>query len=210
MQLGVKDDILSLKEKWGQDRTVVIAASTHDDEERQWLSHLNQLKQAIPNVMLLIVPRHPERFQRVYQLSMDEGFKTAMRSQPETINSTMDVLVVDSLGELLQFYSLSDYAFVGGSLVPVGGHNVLEPIAMRVPVLCGPYMNNSKAVCHALHEANAIVMANTIAELIDALVALHQNKQQHEQQVKQASAVLSANQGTIARYLERIDALLDI
>lgn len=209
MQANTHEAILSLKEKWGADRTVVIAASTHDDEEKQWLSHLNQLKQAIPDVILLLVPRHPERFQQVFQLSMAHGFNVALRSARDTLNTTVDVLVVDSLGELVHFYAISDYAFVGGSMVPKGGHNVLEPIAMRVPVFCGPHMNNSKAVCQVLQDAKAIVMLSTVAELIQALVTLHKDKPQKQLQVNQASAVLSANQGTIARYLKHIDIFLE-
>lgn len=209
MQSMIKDEILWMKDQWGKNRTVVIAASTHEGEEKQWLSHLNQLKKAIPDVMLLLVPRHPERFQRVIQLSMDHGFNTAQRSQPEHINRDVDVLVVDSLGELLHFYSVSDYAFVGGSLVPIGGHNVLEPIAMGVPVFCGPHMNNSKAVCQALCDAQALIMVKTMPELIKALVVLHQNEQQRQAQIDKASAVLMANQGTIGRYLEKIDRFLE-
>ena len=203
-----KKDCVQLKAKWGEERTVFIAASTHDDEESQLLSRLNQLKAIIPHVILLLVPRHPERFAAVYQLSVAYGFKTAYRSVPASIDTDTEVVIVDSLGELLHFYQMSDYAFVGGSLVPVGGHNVLEPIAMQVPVFCGPYMHNSNVICQSLTAAGALHMVNNAEELVGALSAMHQNNKQRQQQIANASAVLEVNRGTVARYMEQIEAIL--
>ena len=190
LHIPLNEDCTKLKEKWGQERIIVIAASTHDDEERQLLSHFNKLKMAIPPVLLLIAPRHPERFQTIYQMSCSYGLNTGLRSQLKTIDTNTEVVVVDSLGELLNFYQISDYAFVGGSLVPVGGHNVLEPIAVQVPVFCGPHMNNSKAICQDLLAVRAMVMINTVDELITALTTMHQNGLQRQQQITNASAVL--------------------
>ena len=208
LHIPLNEDCTKLKEKWGQERIIVIAASTHDDEERQLLSHFNKLKMAIPPVLLLIAPRHPERFQTIYQMSCSYGLNTGLRSQLKTIDTNTEVVVVDSLGELLNFYQISDYAFVGGSLVPVGGHNVLEPIAVQVPVFCGPHMNNSKAICQDLLAVRAMVMINTVDELITALTTMHQNGLQRQQQITNASAVLEANRGTVARYMEKIEAIL--
>jgi len=196
------------KEAWGAKRPVFIAASTHDDEEEQLLSRLTRLRDAISGMVLLIAPRRPERFQAVYELSQRLGFKTALRSKPETITTDVDVVVLDSLGELLGFFQLSDYAFVGGSLVPVGGHNVLEPIAMEVPVFCGPFMQNSKTICTDLKTAQAIQWTDNADELIRILIEMHQNPAQRTQQIANASAVLKANQGTIVEYLRAIEGLL--
>ena len=193
-----------LKEQWGDKRTVVMIASTHDNEESQILKQLSKLKQAIPDLVLLIAPRHPERFSIVYQLCVDSGYCVAKRSEAHTVNSQVDIVVVDTLGELLSFYQVSDYAFVGGSLVPIGGHNVLEPIAMQVPVFCGPYMQNSKAICQELEASQAIIKVQQAEQLIDAIIKVHQNKQDKEQLIANASSVLAANQGTMTRYLEKI------
>lgn len=193
---------------WGESRVVVIAASTHDNEEEQWLSRLSILQRAIPQVLLLIAPRHPERFQAVYQLCQHHQFKTGLRSKPETIDSRVEVIVLDSLGELLQFYSLSDYAFVGGSLVPIGGHNVLEAIAVNVPVLCGPYMNNAQSVCDALCAADAMAQALNIDDLIQKLIALHEDPERRFQQQQHAMAVLQANQGALSRCMAEVDRVL--
>ncbi len=208
MRISASKDCEQLKNQWGKERTVVIAASTHNDEEKQILSRLSKLKAVIPDVVLLIVPRHPERFDEVYQLSGAQGFTTGRRSQAATIDNHTDVIVIDSMGELLSFYQTSDYAFVGGSLVPIGGHNVLEPIAVQVPVFTGPYMNNSKAICRDLCAAEALVMAEGVDELIAAIGVMHGNKAKRRQQIANASRVLEANKGTVGRYMEKIEGIL--
>lgn len=208
LKLSINDTFQQLKETWGKERIVLIAASTHDDEEKQLLSRLNQLKEAIPGLLLLFAPRHPERFQDVYKMSQGLGFNTGLRSQPSTIGIDNDVIVADTLGELLHFYQLSDYAFVGGSLVPIGGHNVLEPIAVKVPVFCGPYMNNSKSICEELCTAKAMVMVQNADEFVTVLAEMNRNQGLRQQQIKNASAVMETNKGTVTRCMEKIEAVL--
>ncbi|WP_192877251.1 lipid IV(A) 3-deoxy-D-manno-octulosonic acid transferase [Legionella pneumophila] len=197
-----------LKSHWGEDRVTVIAASTHDNEESQILSQLPRLQKAIPGVVLLIAPRHPERFQSVYQLSVQAGFNTGCRSNLDTVSRKNEVVILDSLGELLGFYQISDFAFVGGSLVPVGGHNVLEPIAMNVPVLSGNQVHNFKTICRELKEAQAILLVNHVNELVDAIIKLYQNKESQSTMVTNASSVLESNKGSVVRYLQKIEAAL--
>ena len=135
LQIQVSDParFQQLKTGWGNQRPVLIAASTHDDEENQLLTGLIKLKAAIPDIVLLIAPRHPERFKTVYAQCIQHGYKTGLRSQPETMDSNTDVVVLDSLGELLGFYQVSDYAFVGGSLVPIGGQFGAQKIDDALP-----------------------------------------------------------------------------
>jgi 3-deoxy-D-manno-octulosonic-acid transferase len=199
----------NLKMLWGEKRTVLMAASTHDDEEKQLLLNLPKLKRVIPDLILLIAPRHPERFQVVYELSQSSGFKTAKKTAIETINSNIEVLILDSIGELVHFYQLSDYAFVGGSLVPIGGHNVLEPIALKIPVFCGPFMQNSKTICDDLSKAGAISKVRDSDDLVNAIIFLHQNPVQKILQVTNATKVLEANRGSLARYLEIIASIIN-
>lgn len=189
-------------------RIILTLASTHHDEEKQILAHMPVLKQVIPNLLILIAPRHPERFQIVYQLCHGLGYKTALRSSPETIMPETDVVIIDSLGELNLFYSLSHYAFVGGSFVPVGGHNVLEPIALQIPVFCGPFMNNSKAICDELVKAAALCQVVNAQEMIEKVIVMQQDKKQRERQIKNATAVLQANQGVLIKFMECIESYL--
>lgn len=193
-----------LKERWGSARPVLIAASTHDDEENQVLAAVIKLKTVIPDLLLLIAPRHPERFKMVYALSQKHGYKTGLRSAPESVEMDSEVIVLDSLGELLDFYQVSDYAFVGGSLVPVGGHNVLEPIAVQVPVFCGPYMQNSKSICFDLSAAGALQQVKDIDGLITAVVEMHNSLAIRTEQVSRASGVLESNRGSVLKCLEAI------
>lgn len=197
-----------LKTVWGKDRVVFIAASTHEGEESLILAEFRRLERAIPNLILLIAPRHPERFQAVYQLAVEAGLVTGLRSKSETISHDTQVLVLDSLGELLGFFGVSDYAFVGGSLVPVGGHNVLEPIAVGVPVLSGQHVFNFATICRDLKEAEAIRIVNNAKELIQAVIDLHENTLKKHRMTSNASLVLERNKGALNRYLQKVDVLL--
>ncbi len=194
-----------LKKHWGADRIVVIAASTHENEESQILLHLKRLQKAIPRVVLLIAPRHPERFQTVYHLGIQAGFNTGLRSALDTLSPENEVVVLDSLGELLGLFQISDFAFVGGSLVPVGGHNVLEPIAMNVPVLSGNQVHNFKTICRDLEEAQAIQLVSQADELIDAIIKLHTDQELKKRMVKNATAVLESNKGALLKHLGKIE-----
>ncbi|BCA94410.1 3-deoxy-D-manno-octulosonic acid transferase [Legionella antarctica] len=196
-----------LKKHWGSDRIAVIAASTHENEESQILLHLKRLQKAIPQVVLLIAPRHPERFQTVYQLCIQAGFNTGLRSTVKTLSSENEVVILDSLGELLGLFQISDFAFIGGSLVPVGGHNVLEPIAMNIPVISGNQVHNFKTICRDLEEAQAIQLVSQANELIDAIIKLHTDQELQKRMVKNATAVLESNKGALVKHLEKIESL---
>lgn len=202
------NDLTQMKSAWGAQRPVWVVASTHDNEEAQLLAQLAKIKQAIPDILLVLVPRHPERFQAVYTLAKQQGWKTGLRTKIESIQSDNDVVVVDSMGELLQCYRLSDYAFVGGSLVPIGGHNVLEPIAVQIPVSCGPYMQNAQSICDDLVKNKALQYCHSAEEVADKLIALHQNPIERTQQIERASAVLENNRGAVERYWTKIVDIL--
>ncbi len=199
----------SLQMAWGVSRPVIMAASTHEGEEDALLARVPRLKSAIPDVLLLIAPRHPERFNMVFDLAKRHGLNTHLRSVPNTMGTDTDVLILDTLGELLGFYALSDYAFVGGSLVPVGGHNVLEPIAMQVPVFCGPFMMNSKAICAALIEAGAIQCVSDVDHFLERLIHMHHHPRERAIQIANASAVLKANQGAVGKSFDIILACMN-
>lgn len=197
-----------LKNHWGAARVTVIAASTHENEEALILSQLKRLQQVIPDVILLIAPRHPERFQAVYQLCIQSGFNTGLRSDLKTLNPNSEVVVLDCLGELLGLYQISHYAFVGGSLVPVGGHNVLEPIAMNVPVLSGSQIHNFKAICDELQAAQGILLVRRAEEVINGIIKLHKDPSLRQQMVQNATVVFEKNKGSVLRHLKQIEELI--
>lgn len=194
-----------LRQAWGEKRPVFIAASTHNDEEGQVLARLKKMQSAIPDILLVIAPRHPERFQEVYQLAQNSGFSTALRSEEKAISKDKEILILDSLGELGSFYSLCHYAFVGGSLVNIGGHNVLEPLAAEIPVFTGMHMQNSKGICRDLTAASALQMLPDADALIDALVYTHQNPAYKKTLLENAAKMLKSGQGVLQRYIEKLD-----
>lgn len=199
---------VDLKSHWGAERVAVIAASTHENEEAQILAQLKRLQEAIPGVVLLIAPRHPERFQTVYQLCTQAGFNTGLRSDPTSLSLANEIVVLDSLGELLGMYQISDYAFVGGSLVPVGGHNVLEPIAMNVPVVSGNQVHNFKTICNDLEAAQAILLVQQADEVIDGIIKLHADQTLRQTMVKNATEVFERNKGSVMRHLQQVEEVL--
>ncbi len=199
----------SCKAHWESSRIILMAASTHEGEEIQLLEHLTTLKHEIPNLMLLIAPRHPERFETVYNLSKQYFSNVGICSRQDSLNNDNEVVILDSLGQLLPFYQLSHYAFVGGSLMPIGGHNVLEPIAMGTPVLTGPHRHNFKAICDGLESAEAIILVNNAKELVKALCYLHNNTTAKNTLVEKASRFLNANKGVVTGYVEKIEYILN-
>jgi len=139
---------------------------------------------------------------------MQQAWNTGLRSQSQSIQADNDVIVIDSIGELMQCYRLSDYAFLGGSLVPIGGHNVLEPIAMQVPVFCGPYMQNSKSICDDLVKHQALQRCVSGDDFAEKLIVMHNHPAQRAQQIANATAVLQANRGAVDRYWAKIEVIL--
>ena len=134
----------SLRDGWGE-RPVWIAASTHAGEDEQVLRAHQTLLQQQPDALLILVPRHPERFDSVARLVSDAGLLQVRRSQGGVPAAADQVLLGDTMGELVMLYACADVAFVGGSLVPNGGHNYLEPAALGLPVLSGPHRFNFTA-----------------------------------------------------------------
>ncbi len=203
------EPFFAIKSCWGPKRVIVIAASTHDNEEQQLLNCLRSLQEKIPQLLLLIAPRHPERFETIHQLARDRGFNTGLRSEASSLTEHNEVVILDSLGELLGFFKISDYAFMGGSLVPVGGHNMLEPIAMGIPVLTGPSVYNFKVICQSLLAVDGIVQIHSTDDLVNSLSLLHDNEALKITLCEAASQVLRENQGALQRYLSLTEDALN-
>lgn len=185
-------------------RFVWLLASSHDDEEGVFFESYRQLKPRIPELLLVIAPRHPERFQTVAQLCQRAELNAVLRSSSETCRSDTDVYLVDTLGELKLFYAGADVAFVGGSMVPVGGHNVLEPAAIGVPIMFGPGMDNFQEITEGILEKNAAVQCQSKADIVDKLYGLYANSGLRQALIENAKAFVKENQGAT----EKLAALL--
>lgn len=165
----------SLRRQWlPTPRPVWIAASTHQGEEEITLEAHRTLLQRYPDLLLLLVPRHPERFQAVYELIEKSNLTANRRSTQQPPQADTQVMLIDSMGELMQMYGISDIAFVGGSLLPIGGHNPLEPLAFKLPVISGKHTFNFPEVFSELRTVQGVLeidaqseqLAHTVAKLL--------------------------------------------
>lgn len=195
------------RSQWGQ-RPVWIAASTHAGEDEIILQAHQQILKQHPQALLILVPRHPERFDGVARLVQQSGLSLVRRSSGAQPAAGDQVFLGDSMGELLQFYACADVAFVGGSLIAGGGHNYLEPAALGVPVLSGPHRFNFTEISDLLEQAGALIevadadgMAGQVSQWLrdPALASTAGNAGQ---------AVVKANQGALEQLLEGIARLL--
>jgi len=196
-----------LRESLFGERHVWIAASTHEGEEAMVLRAFARLRGQFPELMLVLVPRHPPRFDRVANLCLAERFKLARRSLGEDAENA-DVFLLDTLGELRLFYAASDSAFVGGSLVPVGGHNVLEPALAGVPVLFGPHMFNFEEAGRRLLEAGGAVRVNDGDVLAQLVGDLLQDTDRSKRMGERGRVFVEAGRGALARVEEALAGLM--
>jgi 3-deoxy-D-manno-octulosonic-acid transferase len=195
-----------LRARYAAGRPVWVAGSTHAGEEPIVLEAHRRVCQAQPHTLLILAPRHPQRFDAAAAAAVAQGFRCIRRSI-ESFGGDDQVLLLDTLGELAEFYAAADVAFVGGSLVAVGGHNLLEPAALGVPVLSGPQQFNSPEVARVLTAQGALTMVHDAAELAAALTRLLADPQARAAQGAAGRAAIAANRGALERLLSLIDHL---
>ncbi len=162
---SVFEEGAAIRRELGINRPIVMAGSTRPGEEEVLLDVLSRLRARQPALLLVIAPRHPERFEAVADLCRRAGHIVARRQAGESCNPEVDVYLVDTMGELLKFYAAADVAFVGGSLAPFGGQNVLEPAALGVPIVTGPHLFNFEEIATRLREAQALEIGADAAAL---------------------------------------------
>ncbi|ENK1256269.1 lipid IV(A) 3-deoxy-D-manno-octulosonic acid transferase [Vibrio vulnificus] len=196
----IKHQGAELRTLLGQQRPVWIAASTHKGEDEQVLDAHRQVLETHPNALLILVPRHPERFDSVFELCQTQGFETVRRTQANTIANSTQVYLGDTMGEMLVLLGAADVCFMGGSLVgdKVGGHNVLEPAALGLPVITGPSYYNFKEITSTLHQVNGIAIVESV-QLGRHVLQLLTDKALQINTAQAALRVVQKNQGTLAR-----------
>jgi len=189
-------------------RPVWIAASTREGEDEKILTALRRLQAEIPAVLLILVPRHPERFNSAERLFANAGFKVVRRSSGQTVDVLTAVLLGDTMGELMAYYSLAQVAFVGGSLVNTGCQNVLEPAALGLPVLTGPSQYNFQTICELLAERGALLTVADEHELADVAGRLLSNADERIQMGAAGKLAIADNQGALDRIYRLVVSLL--
>lgn len=186
-------------------RQVWVAGSTHAVEEDVLLDAHARLRHSHPRALLVLVPRHPQRFAAVKERLRERAIEFVTRSSQDAVESTTSVLAVDTIGELMMFYAAADVAFVGGSLVPVGGHNLLEPAALSLPVLAGPHNFNSPDIARALLDRHAMLEVRTHEQLATSLQTLFDDAARRERLGAAAHAFVAGNRGALHRLLALLE-----
>lgn len=205
---GLEQEALTLRETWGPKRPVLVAGSTHPEEEPVILESFGGLLQDIPEALLVLVPRHPDRFRSAAQAAKAAGLTVARRSAPEEKPADAQCYLVDRMGELMNFYAAGDVAFVGGSLQPVGGHNVLEPAALGKPVIVGPHTSNFTDITDQLLDAGAAVRVFDAAGLRQTVRELFADEKASREMGRKGRERVKRSQGAVNRTLDIIAELL--
>jgi 3-deoxy-D-manno-octulosonic-acid transferase len=190
-------------------RAVVVAGSTMPGEHETVLRAFERIRTLARNPLLVLAPRKPEHFAEAASLARQSGFRTVLRSElaiDEEVKA--DVVILDTIGELAQVYQAATVVFVGGSLVPIGGHNILEPAVYGKPIVFGPHMQNFTEIAEAFLAGQAAVQVETGRELEDALIALLSEPEARRRLGEKARALVEANRGARERSLAAIADLL--
>ena len=199
-----------LKHDWNlASRKIITLASTHAPEEEKLLKLLKPYLEQNPDCLVIIVPRHPERFDDVFNIAKNLNLNTQRRSLNQSIQPDTQVYLADSMGEMWLWYALSQACFVGGSLnVPGGGHNILEPMVVNVPTVIGPNYFNFQSIVDEFLQANAIVVGHSEHEIAQLLVQCLEDQIFAQQLSQHAIEVLNRNKGSLQKHIAAIDRFL--
>ena len=197
----IENDIINkgyeIRKHVAQNHLIWIAASTHQEDELELLEAYSFLKKKYPKLLLIIVPRHPERFQVTTQACIHKGFNTQLRSVCGLYDIDADVFIVDTMGEMLEFYAASDIAFVGGSIANIGGHNVLEAAVFKLPVLVGPNTHNFAEITQLLHDCGGSRLVNNSQDIIKYMEELIENPETCKRMGSAAFKLVEENRGAV-------------
>ncbi|WLS78857.1 lipid IV(A) 3-deoxy-D-manno-octulosonic acid transferase [Erwinia pyri] len=196
---------ITLRRQWAPRRPVWIATSTHEGEESIILEAHRKLLARFPSLLLILVPRHPERFSTAREMTQKAGFSYTLRSSGEIPSGSTQVVIGDTMGELMLLYGIADVAFVGGSLVERGGHNPLEAAAHAIPVLMGPHTFNFKDICAKLSQADGLITVTDADSLDKEIGTLLTDEDYRLYYGRHAVEVLHQNQGALQRLLQLLE-----
>ena len=199
-----------LNQEWSlAGRKIITIASTHAPEEQKLLSAFKSYLDTQPELLCIVVPRHPERFDEVFAAAQSLNLNTTRRSTGQRIEAETQVYLADSMGEMWLWYALSNACFVGGSLnEPGGGHNILEPIALHVPTVLGKNYFNFQTIVDEFVQADAVKVVEDAEQAAAVLMALLENTEQANTLNQAAQKIMQLNTGSLAKHIQVIDAYL--
>ncbi len=204
------DQAQKLKLDWLlQHRKIITLASTHAPEEQSLVDALKGYLLQDPKVVVIVVPRHPERFDAVYHTMQDLGLKIQRRSLGQSIEADTQVYLADSMGEMWLWYALSQVCFVGGSLnQPGGGHNILEPIALNVPTVIGPNYFNFQTIVDEFLDAHAVAVGANAEQVAEQLIQYVQQPELASSMAEHAQLIMQKNAGSLEKHIVVLDQYL--
>lgn len=205
---GWREKGLAIRTQWGMQRPVWIMASTHESEEAAALAAQREILARHPDALLLLAPRHPERFAGVARLVRATGLSVATRQGDGLPARDTQCFLIDTMGQLLAFYATADIAFVGGTFVPVGGHNVLEPAAFGIPVLVGPHTHHFEGITHTLIQNHGALRVATPDRLGAAVLALFDDPARRMRMGAAARDAFARERGATSRIVALVDDVL--
>ena len=199
-----------LRQQLGIERPIFVAASTHQGEDEQVLDAYQAVQQQYSNAMVIIVPRHPQRFDSVAKLALDRGLQVHRRTDATPIHVNTQLYLADTMGEMLVMLAAADVTFMGGSLVgeKVGGHNLLEPAAVAKPAITGPSYYNFEDITQQLLAAGAIEICHNSHQLAQQLIALFNDPQRQQHMGIQGQRIVIENQGAVNKTIASISHYL--
>ena len=199
-----------LKQEWSlAGRKIITIASTHAPEEQKLLSAFKPYLDTQPELLCIVVPRHPERFDEVFAVAQSLNLNTTRRSTGQSIEAETQVYLADSMGEMWLWYALSNACFVGGSLnEPGGGHNILEPIALHVPTVLGKNYFNFQTIVDEFVQANAVKVVEDAEQAAAVLMILLEDTEQANTLNQAAQKIMQLNTGSLKKHIQVIDAYL--
>ena len=199
-----------LKQEWSlAGRKIITIASTHAPEEQKLLSAFKPYLDTQPELLCIVVPRHPERFDEVFAVAQSLNLNTTRRSTGQSIEAETQVYLADSMGEMWLWYALSNACFVGGSLnEPGGGHNILEPIALHVPTVLGKNYFNFQTIVDEFVQADAVKVVEDAEQAAEVLMILLDDAEQANTLNQAAQKIMQLNTGSLKKHIQVIDAYL--
>ncbi len=189
-------------------RLVCLAGSTHEGEELILLRIFKRLQTHFPNLLLVLAPRHPDRGEKVHALCAQQNLYAVRYTHSQPIDNQAEVIILDIIGQLLSWYGAADIAFLGGTLVPVGGHNAVEPAAMGCPVIVGPYRENILETAARLDYAGAALLLKSDADLQGCMHTLLSDPVLREQMGQKAQQLVAGESGGLEKSLNRLTEML--
>lgn len=205
---SLSEQAQALRTGWGSNRRVLVAGSTHEADESALIPAFVQLLKAQPDALLILVPRHPERFEAAAQAARSAGFDVRLFSEAASCAAPTQCLVIDTMGQLMNYYAAADVAYVGGSMGEQGGHNALEPAALGKPIIIGPNTWNAKEIVQGLVDCGAARQVFDANDILATVQLLFGDGLLLDQMGRSGLDLIENNRGALKLTLDAIDRLL--